>query len=65
MDKHLGTGGVPAGREEEWAPMLTYRSSLMQGETDLLAMPQPRTAPPGRKGKGAKRKLAVGESRGR
>ena len=57
MDKHLAGGGIPPGQEEQWASMLTYRNSLMQGDADLLSMPQPRTAP-GRKGKGAKRKLA-------
>ena len=62
LDKHL-PGGLPQGRGEDYAPYLTYRNSLVQGELDMSAyMPQPRLNAPHR-GRGRPRKRPINEGK--
>ena len=62
LDKHL-PGGIPQGRGEDYAPYLTYKNSLVQGELDMSAfMPQPRLNAPHR-GRGRPKKRPPPEGR--
>ncbi|XP_074657928.1 cohesin subunit SA-2-like isoform X2 [Tubulanus polymorphus] len=54
LDKHLA-GGMPSTRSEDWAPLLTYRNSLVQGDTEPTMNPTMKN-PPGRPPKGGKKR---------
>ncbi len=48
---------MPPGKGEEWAPLMTYRNALCQGDYELAMQPPSMLRGKSRAGKGAKRKL--------
>ncbi len=60
LDRHL-PGGVPHGRGEEFAPYLTYRNSLVQGDLDMSAHMPPSRLQASHRSRGRPRKRAAQE----